>query len=134
MAHAAAMSPAAVHDVPLAAQVDELVWALGGKNVALIGGVTRTSAVAEWRRGIPPRGDREHRLRLAWQITAILRQRYDPPTIRAWFWGAKDQFADEAPIAMLSAADAVELLKLQAPLLRAARAAIATESPVPVPV
>lgn len=133
MAHAAPMARVAGHEVPLAAVVDELVWALGSKNVAQIGGVTRTSAVAEWRRGTPPRGDREYRLRLAWEITVILRERYDPPTMRAWFWGAKAQFDDEAPIALLEA-EGVELLKLQAPLLRAARAAIATASPVPVPV
>ena len=53
--------------------VSELVAHLGGANVAIIGGVSKTSLVAEWMRGVRPKSeDRAMRLRLALRLALIV--------------------------------------------------------------
>src|ERR1700761_7286610 len=68
----------------LASVVKELVAVLGGPNVAVIGGVSKTSLVAEWGRGVRPKSeDRAVRLRLALRLSRIIGARYSPEVVRA---------------------------------------------------
>jgi hypothetical protein len=103
----------------LPAVVSELVAHLGGPNVAIIGGVSKTSLVAEWMRGGRPKSeDRAMRLRLALRLALIVGSRFSDESVRAWFWGANQRLDDEAPIAVI--AD-LPLRKIQKDLLGAAR-------------
>jgi hypothetical protein len=99
--------------------VQRLVDILGGPNVAYLGGVTRTSALAEWIRGerAPKSEDRENRLRLALQLSLIIKERFSDKSVRAWFWGANRRFEDNAPIAILGTQS---LIKVQSALIGAA--------------
>jgi len=85
--------------------VRELACVLGGRTVAVIGGVNKTSAVGEWMRGerVPRGADAEQRLRLALQVVLILRERgLDDATIRAWMLGIHWRLKDESPIALIA--------------------------------
>jgi len=85
--------------------VRDLATVLGGRTVAVIGGVNKTSAVGEWMRGErTPRGvDAERRLRLAYQVVSILRDRLgDDETVRAWMLGANWHLKDQSPIAVIA--------------------------------
>ena len=106
---------------PLPEVVRRLVDTLGGPNVAVIGGVSKTSAVAEWIRGErePKSEDREMRLRLGLQLALIIKARHGDKTVRAWFLGANHRLGDEMPIALLARA---VLGDVQRKLLAAARA------------
>jgi hypothetical protein len=106
---------------PLPDVVRSLVCILGGPNVAVIGGVTKTSALAEWIRGDrePKSQDREMRLRLALQLAVTIKARHGDKTVRAWFLGANHRLGDEMPIALVARAP---LAEVQRDLLAAARA------------
>jgi hypothetical protein len=103
--------------------VQNLLNILGGPNVAVIGGVSKTSAVADWARGErePKSQDQEVRLRVALRLALILKQRFGDKTVRAWFLGANHELEDESPIAVLVHG---ETGAVQKPLLTAARAFI----------
>lgn len=102
--------------------VGELVECLGGPNVALIGGVSKTSLVADWIRGGRPKSDeRAMRLRLALRLARILLSRFSSESVRAWFWGANRRLDDEAPIAVIAQRP---LQEIQKDLLGAARWAV----------
>jgi hypothetical protein len=99
--------------------VRELVDVLGAPNVALIGGVSKTSLVADWLKGTRPKSDdRAMRVRLALRLARIVRSRFACESVQAWFWGANRRLDDEAPIAVLSDQP---FRDIQRPLLGAAR-------------
>jgi hypothetical protein len=93
---------------------------LGGPGVAIIGGVSKTSAVGEWMRGerAPRSENREQRLRLALRLALVIKERFGDETVRAWFMGANHRLDDEMPIALLAK---LPLKKISKPLLGAAR-------------
>jgi hypothetical protein len=111
----------------LAPVVHELVGVLGGPDVAVIGGVGSTGLVSDWMNGRarPKTHDREMKLRLALRLTRILRARFRPEAVRAWFWAADDRLDDEAPIGLLTQQPHSEIQK---PLLIAARAFVQSVS------
>ena len=83
----------------MAAGLQEL---FGQRIVAFMAGVEDPKAVGRWARGErTPRGDSEHRLRAAYQITQLLTLADSAETARAWFIGMNPRFADRAPFAIL---------------------------------
>lgn len=111
-AHAVAMS------LPVGRVVTELVEILGATTVAIIGGVTETRAVHQWTMGREPH--REHVLRFALQIARMIAEESDGyEAVRAWFQGSNPMLDDAIPALLLRSE---QLDKIQAPLMRAARA------------
>lgn len=92
-AHAAAMS------LPINAVVSRLIILLGATNVATIGGVTETRAVAQWTDGRLPQ--RPHVLRFALQLASIIGGERRIETVRAWFAGSNPHLDDQVPSLML---------------------------------
>ncbi len=75
---------------------------LGQKLVAYIAGVSDPKAVARWASGDrSPRGEREERLRGAYQVFQMLSTEESSYTIRAWFLGLNPQLNDESPASAL---------------------------------
>ena len=111
-AHSLAMS------LPIGRVVTELVEILGATTVAIIGGVTETRAVQQWTTGREPH--RVHVLRFTLQIARMIAEESDGyEAVRAWFQGSNPMLDDAIP-ALLLRSEPLE--KVQAPLMRAARA------------
>ena len=111
-AHSLAMS------LPVGRVVGELVDILGATTVAIIGGVTETRAVHQWTTGREPH--REHVLRFALQVARMIAEQADGyEAVRAWFQGSNPMLDDGIPALLLRSE---QLDKIQAPLMKAARA------------
>jgi len=107
---------------PMTSVVGQLVDILGGPTVAVIGGVTKTSAVGEWMRGqrAPRSEDREMRLRLALQVALTIKERpHTDKTVRAWFLGANQRLNDSMPVTVIASSE--DLGEMQRSVLEAAR-------------
>lgn len=79
---------------------------LGAKLVAYLGSVTETRAVRQWAEGTrAPSTDVMNRLRTAYQITALLRQKDSAGVAQAWFQGMNPQLDDVAPARLLREGD-----------------------------
>lgn len=74
--------------------------------VAYIGGVKSARAVSTWAEGtgVPGELDRQ-RLRPAFHVAALLRDRYDATTVQSWFKGRNPSLNDEAPAHILREGD-----------------------------
>jgi len=94
---------------------------LGAKLVAYLGGVRETRAVRQWAEGTRAVQDRtdERRLRLAYQIAALIAERDSAGVIQAWFQGLNPQLEDRSPARLLREGDLDEVGPL---VLAAARA------------
>jgi hypothetical protein len=75
---------------------------LGARLVAYIGHVNSTRPVGEWATGASkPSGETLERLRTAYYIAALLRERESPATVQSWFQGMNPQLNDRAPARLL---------------------------------
>jgi hypothetical protein len=94
--------------LPFPELVDELREIIGARLVAYIGGVMSTMSVSAWARGTeaPDEADRE-RLRHAFHVAALLRERYDAITVQSWFNG-RNPSLDTAPAHVLREGDPLE--------------------------
>jgi len=98
---------------------------LGAKLVAYLGGVQETRAVRQWAEGTRAVQDKtdEYRLRLAYQIAALIAEKDSPAVVQAWFQGLNPQLEDRSPARLLREGDLNEVGPL---VLTAARAFAAT--------
>ena len=109
--------------MPVAQVVTALRELLGAKLVAYIGSVRETRAVRQWGEGTRTPNDAVvQRLRLAYQVAALLGERDEPAVVQAWFQGLNPQLDDQAPARLLREGD----LDVTGPqVLAAARAFVA---------
>lgn len=90
--------------------VVELREILGAKLVAYLGSVQETRAVRQWADGTRvPSADVVTRLRLAYRMAWLLKQKDSSAVAQAWFQGMNPRLGDVAPARMLreSAVDEV---------------------------
>jgi len=86
--------------------VTQLRDVLGARLVAYLGSVTETRAVRQWAEGARrPSTEVVQRLRVAYQITALLRHRDSAEVVQAWFQGMNPQLDDVAPARLLREGD-----------------------------
>lgn len=75
---------------------------LGARLVAYIGRVTSTRQVNEWATGQTKLSeDKLDRLRTAYFVAALLREREGAATVQSWFKGMNPQLDDQAPAQLL---------------------------------
>lgn len=93
------------------ALVGELRELLGARLVAYLGGVHETRAVRQWAEGTRSIQDRtdEQRLRLAYQIAALIGERDSAGVVQAWFQGLNPQLDDRSPARLLREGDLDEV-------------------------
>lgn len=98
---------------------------LGAKLVAYLGGVRETRAVRQWAEGTRVIQDStdECRLRLAYQVAALISERDTAEVVQAWFQGLNPQLGDRSPVRLLREGDLDEVGPL---VLAAARSFAAT--------
>lgn len=92
--------------LPFPGLVSRLRAILGVRLVAYIGGVKSAPSVSTWAdgTGTPGEVDRE-RLRQAFHVAAMLRERYDATTVQSWFKGMNPSLDDDAPAHVLREGD-----------------------------
>jgi len=81
---------------------------LGAKLVAYLGSVQETRAVRQWAAAEDPRTpstDVLNRLRMAYRIAALLREKDAPGVVQAWFQGMNPRLDDVAPARLLREGD-----------------------------
>lgn len=93
------------------ALVGELRDLLGARLVAYLGGVHETRAVRQWAEGTRSIQDRtdEQRLRLAYQIAALIGETDSAGVVQAWFQGLNPQLDDRSPARLLREGDLDEV-------------------------
>ncbi len=98
-------------DIPVPELVRELRAALVATLVAYLGGVRETRAVRQWADGqrTIQNSDQERRLRLAYQITAVITARDSAAVAAAWFQGLNPDLADQSPARVLREGDLDEV-------------------------
>ncbi|WP_104134547.1 MULTISPECIES: hypothetical protein [unclassified Cryobacterium] len=75
---------------------------LGVRLVAYIGNVKSTRPVTDWASGVRGPGATDaDRLRLAFQIALLLRERNEAVTVQSWFKGMNPTLNDVSPARML---------------------------------
>lgn len=75
---------------------------LGARLVAYLGHVTSTRPVGEWADGSrKPSAETIDRLRSAYFVAALLREREGAATVQSWFKGMNPQLDDQAPAMLL---------------------------------
>jgi hypothetical protein len=75
---------------------------LGARLVAYIGHVSSTLAVGEWANGAKePSAEALDRLRTAYSIATLLREREGAATVQSWFQGMNPELNDQAPARVL---------------------------------
>ena len=104
-------------ELPIQQAAEQLCELLGATNVAAIGGVKETRAVAQWISG-EREPQRPHVLRFALQLALMISSIASRDTARAWFHGANPHLDDRAPFMLLRDEP---LEEVQAPLMIAAR-------------
>lgn len=83
---------------------------LGVRLVAYIGNVKSTQPVAAWASGVrSPGQDDADRLRCAFQIAGLLRERYSAVTVQSWFKGMNPALDDAAPARVLREGDPAQV-------------------------
>ena len=82
--------------------VGELCMLLGAKLVAYLGSVSETKAVRQWADGErTPHTGVVRRLRLAFQVAALLAEHDEPRVIQAWFQRMNPQLEDWSPARLI---------------------------------
>lgn len=94
------------HQDAMRSTLPELVIKLrdivGARLVAYIGNVKSTRPVADWAAGTRTPGERDvDRLRLAYQIAALLREQNEAVTVQSWFKGMNPALNDVSPARVL---------------------------------
>jgi hypothetical protein len=104
-----------------AAIVTELRARLGVRLVAFLAGVTETRAVHEWASGKRQVRDPDvmSRLRLVYQVVALIGARDGDGVVQAWFQGLNPKLGDRSPARLLRDG---ELAEAGPQVLSAARA------------
>jgi hypothetical protein len=75
---------------------------LGARLVAYIAHVSSTRPVGEWANGTQePSAETLGRLRAAYSIATLLREREAASTVQSWFQGMNPQLNDQAPARLL---------------------------------
>jgi hypothetical protein len=75
---------------------------LGARLVAYIGHVSSTRSVGEWASGtLNPSEDTLDRLRTAYSVAVLLREREGAATVQSWFQGMNPRLGDQAPARVL---------------------------------
>lgn len=95
---------------------------LGAKLVAYLGSVQETRAVRQWADSTDPRtpsNDVLNRLRMAYRIASLLRDKDSAGVVQAWFQGMNPRLDDVAPARLLREGD---LEQVGPNILAAARA------------
>lgn len=114
---------AAATRMPVTELVNALRDLLGARLVAYLGSVRETRAVRQWSMGARTPSDAVvQRLRLAYQVAALLAERDDPAVVQAWFQGLNPQLDDQSPARLLRDGD---LHEAGPQVLAAARAFVA---------
>ena len=85
--------------------VRELVGILGRKLTAYAADVKDARALDRWMQSATPQKDVERRLRLTYQIAAMLADFDPPPVVQAWFIGLNPELNDAVPITVLREGD-----------------------------
>ena len=81
---------------------------VGPKLVAYVGNVKNTRPVGDWALGRrSPGAEDEKRLRLAFQATRLLSERYPPMNVQAWMIGSNPSLDYESPARAIKNADNV---------------------------
>lgn len=79
---------------------------LGAKLVAYLGSVKETRAVRQWAEGErEPSQAALARLRVAYRVSAMLREAEDAKVVQAWFMGMNPRLDDVAPARLLREGD-----------------------------
>lgn len=95
--------------LPFTELVSGLRETLGARLVAYIGGVKSARAVSTWAEGTGVPGELEsQRLRHAFHVAALLRERYDATTVQSWFKGMNPSLDDDAPAHILREGNPLE--------------------------
>lgn len=102
--------------------VARVVEILGRKLTAYIGGIQDVRGVDRWIAGGRLYGDAEERLRLAFQVTRMLRDYDSAAVIQAWMIGMNPELEDRVPVRLLRTG---KLDEVGPEILRAARAFLA---------
>jgi hypothetical protein len=78
--------------------VTYLLGELGERLTAVIAGVRSAATVRDWAAGLLiPESAIERRLRVAFEVTRLLRERDSSETVRLWFGGMNPELDDRAP-------------------------------------
>lgn len=88
--------------------VDRLRDLLGAKLVAYLGSVQETRAVRQWadpEDGRMPSAEVLNRLRMAYRVATLLREKDSPGVVQAWFQGMNPRLGDVAPARLLREGD-----------------------------
>jgi hypothetical protein len=92
--------------LPVPDLVSGLKVLLGAKLVAYIGSVKETRAVRQWAEGERvPSNEVLQRLRMAYRVAALLRQKDSAGVVQAWFQGMNPRLDDVAPARLLREGD-----------------------------
>lgn len=86
---------------PFPEVVTGLVGIIGRKLTAYIASIKDARALDRWADNSSPHKDIEERLRLAYQIAALLSSSDSPAVVQAWLIGLNPQLDDEIPISLL---------------------------------
>lgn len=87
------------------ALIESLVAIIGRKLTAYIADVKDARAVDRWMQNATPQGDVERRLRLTYQIAAMLAEFDSPAVVQAWLIGLNPELDDAVPINLLREGD-----------------------------
>jgi hypothetical protein len=92
--------------LPVAELVAGLRELLGAKLVAYIGSVKETRAVRQWADGDRvPSNEVLQRLRMAYRVAALLRQKDSAAVVQTWFQGMNPRLEDVAPARLFREGD-----------------------------
>jgi Protein of unknown function (DUF2384). len=95
-------------ELDLAEIVTQLRDMVGPKLVAYVGNVKNTRPVSDWANGRrSPGAEDERRIRLAFQASRLLSERYSPANIQAWMTGSNPGLGYDSPAHMIKNAEHV---------------------------
>lgn len=95
--------------LPLPVLVAQLREMLGVRLVAYICGVKSARSASGWAEGMVTPGEvDQERLRHAFHVAALLRDRYDAMTVQSWFKGMNPALDDDAPAHVLRKSDPMD--------------------------
>jgi len=85
--------------------VEELVAIIGRKLTAYIASIKDARAIDRWMRNAVPQKGVEQRLRLAYQVAAMLASSDSHAVVQGWLMGLNPELNDQLPIRLLRDGD-----------------------------
>jgi hypothetical protein len=85
--------------------VEKLVAIIGRKLTSYVAGIKDARAIDRWLQNAAPQKDVERRLRLTYQIVAMLEGFDSHAVVQAWLIGLNPELDDEVPIKLLREGD-----------------------------